>query len=226
MTGKTLTGVFGGTFDPVHYGHLKPAQAVMQALHLSRVRFVPNRLPPHREQPWLSVEQRVALLELALQSYSGFVLDRCELGRNGPSYMIDTLISLKQAYPEETLCLILGQDAFNGFENWHRWQEVFQYCHLLITPRPGFGTKQITTNPFMLPRITRQREDLLLQAEGRILLQSVPQLAISSTDIRQRLQQLKRTGGDVSQARMVEKALVPLLPASVLAQLKRFLEND
>ena len=133
-----MIGIFGGTFDPVHYGHIKPALSVKHALQLEQLRFIPNREPPHRETPWLDVDQRLALLKSALAEYEGVVVDERELEREGPSYMLDTLRSLQEEFPQQSFCLIIGMDAFMGINRWHRWRELFQLCHLIVTQRPGF----------------------------------------------------------------------------------------
>ncbi len=212
VVGYVMIGIFGGTFDPVHYGHLKPAQAVMQSLALSQIRFIPNRLPPHRAVPWLSSEKRQALLEIALRPYPGFVLDRRELQREEPSYMVDTLQSLKQDFPDKSLCLILGVDAFSSFEQWHQWQTILTLCHLVITQRPGFELVESAMSDFLRARIINDKTQLAVQQTGKILLQSVPQLAISSTEIRLRLQH--------------GQAVDHWLPAGVYEQLKRFTLDD
>jgi len=212
-----MIGLFGGTFDPVHDGHLKPALAVQQALKLSQLRFIPNRQPPHRPTPWLSTQQRVQLLELALQPYSECVLDRRELEREGPSYMVDTVKSVKQENANETLCLILGQDALTGFEQWHQWQEILRYCHLVITPRPGFSASDMAADSALTARMTHEINDLQLQDSGKILLQSALQLDVSSTQIRRCFQQ-----GQLEQRQTAAK----WMPAAVFEQLKRFFEND
>ncbi len=218
-----MIGIVGGTFDPVHYGHLKPAEAVMHALSLAQMRFIPNRNPPHRAQPWLSIEQRLTLLELALQDYPAFTLDLREIERDGLSYMVDTMGSLKQSFPGEALCLILGQDAFNGFEHWYRWQDILQYCHLVVTPRPGVSVSGQNVCDELKSRFTSEAQDLRLQKSGRILLQSVPQLDISSTVIRQRLSAIMAVSdGDGN----VDASLAELMPVKVFEQLKRFFEND
>jgi len=212
-----MIGLFGGTFDPVHNGHLKPALAVQQALNLSQLRFIPNRQPPHRAAPWLSTEQRVQLLELALQPYPQCTLDRRELERDGPSYMVDTVKSVKQETPNETLCLILGQDALSGFEQWFQWQEILQYCHLVITPRPGFSVSDMSANSVLTVKITHEINDLALQDSGKILLQSAPQLDISSTQIRHCFQQKQWEQ---------RQTAAQWMPGTVFEQLKRFFEHD
>lgn len=182
-----MIGILGGTFDPVHFGHLKPAMDVKQALGLEQVLFLPNRVPPHRDTPWLSAEQRTRLLEIAIEPLPGFVLDTRELKRTGKSYMVDTLTSLRQDFPEHALCLILGMDAFSGLHQWYQWKKILSLCHLVITERPGFSWP---TNPELMALDASRVYDpaALKKAEaGGILLQSVSQLDISSSDIRQRL---------------------------------------
>ena len=212
-----MIGIFGGTFDPVHYGHIKPALSVKDALHLEQLRFIPNRVPPHRETPWLDVDQRLALLKSALAEYEGVVIDERELEREGPSYMVDTLRSLKEDFPQQSFCLIIGMDAFMGINRWHRWRELFELCHIIVTQRPGFDESVIADKmdaddaDFLQQKIARNISDLTLQPTGKILLQSVPQLDISSTMIRESLSR----GEDISQ----------WIPAAAYTQL-RGLVND
>lgn len=185
---KPLLGILGGTFDPVHFGHLRPALDVKQALDLEQVRFLPNNVPPHREQPWLDTVTRKSLLELALQETPGFELDCRELEREGKSYMVDTLTSLHEDFPDHNLCLILGMDAFAGLYQWHQWQRILEQCHIVVTGRPGF---EWPSAPELQALEVRRSSDVkeLKQAEvGRILLQSVTQLDISASEIRKQLQ--------------------------------------
>jgi len=181
-------GIFGGTFDPIHLGHLRPAYEVMQALGLEQVRFLPNRLPPHREPPWLDTETRRQLVETAIADVDGFVLDDRELKREGPSYMVDTLAGLKNDFPEHSLCFIMGMDAFSGFTRWHRWQDILNLCHLIIITRPGAVTPDFAEFREMIEsRICDQTEALVESQQGQILLQSVTLLDISASQIRQSL---------------------------------------
>jgi len=185
---KPLLGIFGGTFDPVHFGHLRPALDVMQALDIEQVRFLPNCVPPHREQPWLDAATRRQLLELALADMPGFELDCRELEREGKSYMVDTLASLQADFPDHHLCLILGMDAFCGLHTWHQWQRVLQLCHVVVTGRPGFDwPSEPALQVLEACRCTDPGELKRLEA-GRILLQSVTQLDISASEIRRQLQ--------------------------------------
>ena len=183
-----MIGILGGTFDPVHYGHLKPAMDVKQALGMEQVRFLPNRLPPHRQSPWLSVEQRRKLLQIAIDPLPGFVMDTRELDRPGKSFMVDTLISLREDFPQTSLCLILGMDAFAGLPQWHQWQKILDLCHLVVTERPGFSWP---TNPefqVLEASLVTDPEALKKADAGGILLQSASQLDVSSSNIRQRFQ--------------------------------------
>lgn len=184
-----LIGILGGTFDPVHYGHLRPALEVMQQAKLQQLRFIPNRLPPHRETPLLSEQQRAELVSLAIADTPGFVLDRRELQRPGPSYMVDTLSSLKTEFAEDALCLIMGMDAFHGLPQWHQWQRLFELCHLIVTTRPGSTLPAFAREADIAGRISDEVHCLQQGTQGQILLQSVTQLDISASLIRQQLSQ-------------------------------------
>jgi nicotinate-nucleotide adenylyltransferase len=181
-----MIGILGGTFDPVHYGHLRPALEVMQATGMDHVRFLPNRIPPHRETPWLDVDNRLELLKTAIDDQPGFVLDERELLRQGRSYMVDTLESLRIDFPAHPVCLILGMDAFLGLQQWYQWQQIPQLCHLVVTTRPGFSVDDafIEALPFVLASDAAELSEV---AAGRILLQSVTQLDISASRIRELL---------------------------------------
>ena len=182
-----LVGILGGTFDPIHYGHLRPALDVKQQAKLDEVRFIPNRVPPHRGTPVLSDKQRAELVQMAIADTEGFVLDVRELERDGPSYMVDTLSCLKSEFPGSHLCLIMGMDAFNGFQQWHRWQAILELCHLIITTRPGAELPAFSSQPPFSQHISHDPLCLQQTTAGRILLQSVTQLDISASQIREHL---------------------------------------
>lgn len=188
-----MIGLFGGTFDPVHYGHLRPALEVFSALDLDEMRFIPAAQPPHRQPPLASVVQRRDMLELALADQPGFVLDDRELRREGPSYMIDTLISLRADLgPDLPVCLVLGRDAFAGLDSWHRWQELLDVAHIVIAQRPALDL-QLMGGPVELPgslqsllneHLIEQPDQLKVKPAGSLYQVSVTQLAISATTIR------------------------------------------
>ncbi len=141
------------------------------------------------------------MLKLALKDYSDVVIDERELNRSGPSYMVDTLKSLKKDFPDECFCLIIGMDAFFGITLWYQWKLLFELCHLVVTTRPGFEQTSVAEKmstedyQFLAEKITQDVNALTPQETGKILLQSVLQLDISSTQIRSNLHK----GEDVSQ---------------------------
>lgn len=182
-----LIGIFGGTFDPIHYGHLRPALDVMTHAGLHQVRFVPNRRPPHRESPVLTDQLRSQLVQLAVSDIEGFVLDERELQREGPSYMVDTLASLQAEFPDASLCLIMGMDAFNGLPQWYKWQSILELCHIIITTRPGSVLADFARQSPISTKISDDPQCLQQTPVGQILLQSVTQLDISASLIRQLL---------------------------------------
>ncbi len=183
-------GILGGTFDPIHYGHLRPALEILENLGFAEVRFIPGRLPPHRGQPRATPEQRLQLLQLAVAGQPGFVVDERELHRAGPSYMVDTLTGLRAELGATPLCLILGRDAFAQLTTWHRWREIPALAHLVITDRPDGDPLLPATLLELLERHgLRQPSQLGERSAGGIWFQPVTQLAISATRIRELLAQ-------------------------------------
>jgi len=181
-----MIGVYGGTFDPIHYGHLRAALEVKEAVGLEEIRFVPCRLPPHRAVPEAGPELRLKMVELALRDGEpGFRLDTRELDRPGPSYMVDTLASIRSETGIRPLCLIVGLDAFLGFPRWHRWRELFGLAHIVVMRRPGAAPDFAGD---LAPHVTERRTDqpavLDLQPSGSIHFVDVTQLDISATHIR------------------------------------------
>jgi nicotinate-nucleotide adenylyltransferase len=152
-------GIFGGTFDPIHYGHLRTAFELLQALKLSQVRFLPTGNPPHREDALAPSALRLEMVRAAVAGQAGFSVDDREIRRSGVSYSIDTLTDLRGEFPQRSLCLLLGMDAFLGMPTWHRWREIFD-------------------------RGTGSVRDLHSSAAGRIYVRAVTQLEIASTDLR------------------------------------------
>jgi nicotinate-nucleotide adenylyltransferase len=132
-----MIGILGGTFDPVHFGHLRPALEVYQALRLREVRLIPCRVPPHRKPPVASAEQRLAMVREAIAGEPGLTVDTRELERPGPSYTVDTLLSLRAELGPTPLCLIVGADAFGSLHTWHRWKELVELGHIVVVQRPG-----------------------------------------------------------------------------------------
>lgn len=185
-----MIGILGGTFDPIHFGHLRPALELQQELALDHVRLVPACVPPHRSAPHASAQQRRYMVELAIEDQPGLCVDDRELRRDGPSYMVDTLQSLRQELGQCPLCLILGMDAFRGLAGWHRWEALIGLAHLVVMRRPGWEPPHDGPLGQLVNAHQVQRADeLRIQASGGLLFCSVTQLEISATDIRRQLVQ-------------------------------------
>ncbi|MGQ0833895.1 MAG: nicotinate-nucleotide adenylyltransferase [Gammaproteobacteria bacterium] len=179
-------GIFGGTFDPIHFGHLRTAFELWQALRLTEVRFVPASNPPNRDEPLADAALRLAMVKAAIAGQPAFVVDDREMRRPGVSYSVDTLGELRAEYPDRSLCLLLGMDAFLGLPNWHRWRELFDLAHVVVAHRPGW--KAPTMGPLgevMVDRGTGTVRELHDKTAGRIYVLAVTQLEISSTELRQ-----------------------------------------
>lgn len=178
-------GIFGGTFDPIHYGHLRTAIELQQILDLSEIRFVPCQTPVHKETVFASAEHRLNMLKLALQSTPDFVVDPREVYRDTPSYMIETLQSLKQEFPDTPLLLIMGSDAFSQLPTWHEWQSLIDYCHLLVVLRPGYRLELDTEmQNYYDKHKLMDASELEERQSGGIYVQTVTALDISATMIR------------------------------------------
>lgn len=178
-------GIFGGTFDPIHYGHLRTAFEMLQALRFAEVRFVPSGDPPHRGETYAPARLRLEMVQAATASEPSFIVDDCELRRDGPSYSVDTLAAMRQEQPDTPMSLILGMDAFIGLTSWHRWDEILDYAHIVVAHRPGWRAPDIGPLGEMISKHgTHRIEDLHEQRNNRIHIHAVTQLEISSTEIR------------------------------------------
>lgn len=178
-------GVFGGTFDPIHYGHLRTAFEMLQALSFGEVRFMPCGTPPHRGEPFATAEQRLAMVRAATEGQHGFVVDDRELHRQGPSYSVDTLAALRGEFPLRSLALIIGMDAFLSLTKWYQWREILQLAHIVVAHRPGWRAPDIgPLGELLADRGTHRIGDLHDAKSGHIYIHDVTQLEISSTDIR------------------------------------------
>lgn len=178
-------GIFGGTFDPIHYGHLRSAFEMLQALRFQEVLFIPCGDPPHRGTTFADAELRFRMVDVAIAGQDGFASDDRELRRDGPSYSIDTLIQLRGEFPDRSLGLILGMDAFLGLHKWHRWDEILEYAHIVVAHRPGWKAPDIgPLGELLTENGTHRVNDLHEMTHGRIHIHAVTQLEISSTEIR------------------------------------------
>ena len=188
----SLIGLLGGTFNPVHFGHLRMAQELATQLHFDEVRFIPSANPPHKTTPQVSAQHRARMVQLAISDNPLFICDTQELNRKGASYTIDTLIALQEELGNAvSLCLIMGSDAFMHLNTWHRWQELLNYCHIILVQRPD---KPTTIAPllaelevFLHEHYTQDMHELRLKKAGFIHMQKITAHEISSTAIREQL---------------------------------------
>ncbi|WP_173291839.1 nicotinate-nucleotide adenylyltransferase [Thiosulfativibrio zosterae] len=179
-------GINGGTFDPIHFGHLRPALEVQLALGLEEVRFIPCYKPVHRDQPSVSAEHRCAMIALAIASQPKFVLDKVEIEQGGPSYMVHTLQTLTKRYPAKGLVLMMGTDAFAKFDTWFEWQTILKLANLAITHRPG---EPIPQSGEVGQLFKKSWVPKLTEPFGQIVDVPITQLELSATALRSYLKQ-------------------------------------
>jgi nicotinate-nucleotide adenylyltransferase len=215
MRHSAVLAVLGGTFDPIHYGHLRFATNVKNDLRLAEVRIVPAGQPPHRAPPVASGEHRLAMAALGCAEFPGLVADDREVRRAGPSYTVTTLEGLRGEQPKRPLALLIGADAFAGLEQWRRWEQLFTLAHFLVVERPGTDF-----DPDSLParlrmqwerRLTEDPARLERALGGAILRVTVAPQPISGSAIRAALARGEAGRDEVR----------GLLPASVLAYIER-----
>jgi len=189
MTRSTQAiGIFGGTFDPVHYGHLRAALEAMERLQLQDFRLLPAGTPPHRAGTFASADHRLAMLKLALSRYPELQVDDREVRREGSSYMVDTLGEIRREEGEAPILMMIGQDAANVLDQWYDWHKLFDLAHLVIMRRPE--SKHIYSGALfeqVQPRLVNDPDQLRKTPAGLILPLEVTQLAISSTEIRRQI---------------------------------------
>lgn len=178
-------GIFGGTFDPVHIGHLRSALEVAEFMALDELRLIPSARPPHREAPQVSARDRLAMVELAVAGLPPLRVDDRELKRDKPSYSIDTLESLRgELAAADQLFLIIGWDAFCGLPTWHRWNELLEHCHILVLQRPDADSEAPETLRNLLAARSISDPLSLEGPGGQISFIWQTPLAVSATQIR------------------------------------------
>ena len=187
-------GILGGTFDPIHHGHLRLAVEAVEQCRLREVHFVPTGTPPHRQAPQASGEQRLKMVQLALHANSFFVADARESYRTDECYTVDTLTALRtEVGNQQPLCLLLGSDAFLQLNTWSRWHQLFDLAHIVVMQRPGRPLGNLMTQAVTelqseyATRLAPSPKALHEVAHGHIVVIDMPGLDISATDIRRRI---------------------------------------
>ena len=185
-------GILGGTFDPVHKGHLQLGTDACKKLGLAQVLWIPSANPPHRDQPGTPAEQRMAMVALAIRDRAQFALDNCEARRSEPSYTVVTLENLRSRHGNQRpLVLLLGVDAFLGLQKWHRWHELFTLAHIAVATRPGFSLQPEDMAPELRAeyekRIDPAGKTLATHAAGSIIPFAITPIDVSASEVRRRL---------------------------------------
>lgn len=178
-------GILGGTFDPVHHGHLRLALEVQQQVGLEQVYLVPLYSPPHRSNAAATPEQRLQMLDLATEGVTGLQVNDIEIKRQGTSYSIDTVRDMRESFSRQSISLIMGMDAFSQLDTWRDWQKLTDYVHIIAVDRPG-SRLEITSTAVadLYDRCAGQAADIHDSPAGRILLLQAPMLDISSSRVR------------------------------------------
>lgn len=205
---KEAIGILGGSFDPIHNGHLLPAIEVAQALNLKQLFLMPNHIAPHKAASHCSAQQRCEMVRLAIADKNQLKLDTRELNRPNASYTIDTLKEIKLAHPDNPVCFMMGMDSLIHFSSWHQWQEILNYCHLVVCFRPGWhGEFNDTIQALLKKHQVTSVAQLHQHQAGKIYFQQTQQYAISSTQIRDNIKQ--------------KISIENLLPSSVIDYIKQ-----
>ncbi len=205
--------LLGGTFDPVHHGHLHLAADVRAALALPEVRLVPVADPPHRAAPGASAADRLAMLRLGIAGFEGLAVDAREIERGGASYTVETLEDFRREAPARPLAWIVGADAFLGLPTWRRWTELFELAHLIVVARPGITLESAMPSALAghWSRRIASSDALATAAAGAIVKVTIAPHAISASAIR----------ADLAGGRLRDVAARGLLPAAVLAYIEQ-----
>ena len=185
---KPAIGILGGTFDPVHFGHLRTGLDVVEQLSLDQLRLIPCAIPPHRIEPVANAKQRRMMLELAIKNHPKLLVDDRELSREGPSYTVDTLLSLREDFPDTPLFLLMGTDAFCSLPSWSRWQEIIDLAHIVVMQRADEAFLLSDELQAFYDKHQAKPADIELNA-GKIWSVPVTQMSISATAIREALEQ-------------------------------------
>jgi len=188
-----MIGLFGGTFNPIHWGHIRTAAKLKKTLNIEKMILMPCGLPPHREKPDVDAPTRLAMVEAAVKYDPGLLVDSREMRRAGLSYTVDTLTEVRHQYGDEPICLIVGADAFLKFDTWHHWQRIFDLAHIIVVYRPGWPLTTLNDNiseqlrDFIASRRTEDTQQIRQHCAGLVLMQKITDMDVSSSQIREKI---------------------------------------
>lgn len=189
-----IRAIFGGTFDPIHNGHIKTATALVNELDIPSLALMPSAVPPHRPQPGASAGQRLDMVTLATQQHSSFYAEDWELTQDRPSHTAKTLRDFNTRYPQDTLVFVMGMDSLMNLHRWYQWEQLIQCAHLVVMPRAGvtYAPKDKALIRFIDSHRTTTTSTLRTQASGALYLADTPMIDVSATDLRNRLKTRER----------------------------------
>jgi len=214
---KKLIGIFGGTFDPIHLGHINSINRLNERLKFEQVHWVLSARPPHKEDTTASIEQRFEMLELALSKYPNYQPDDCEIVRKKASYTYDTIQFFRDQYPEYALCLIIGADSFINLHTWHRYQELIEQVHIVVMSRPGYS---LEIPDYMTSRLLQDVNQVSEVDTPSLILFDESDYDISSTQIRNILSKLTAKQGEFTKLEQ-QSELKKFLSVSVISYILR-----
>ncbi|QIR15472.1 nicotinate-nucleotide adenylyltransferase [Shewanella aestuarii] len=188
-------GILGGTFDPIHFGHIKPALEIKQKLLLDEVWLMPNHIPPHKQSTNITTQHRLKMVQDVCLQYPQLQLCDIEINRDTPSYTVVTLQQLKQAYPQASFYFIMGMDSFINLPSWHLWQQLFELCHIVLCQRPGWTLppdspmqQVLNQRATTIAQLIDNKNNTSQNTHGDIIPVDICLQNISSTEIRQKVQ--------------------------------------
>jgi len=184
-----IRAIFGGTFDPIHNGHLETAAALVDELGISTLALMPSAVPPHRSQPGASAKQRLNMVKLASKKHAAFSAEDWELKQDRPSYTANTLSEFTSRFPDDTLLFVMGMDSLMTLNRWHQWRQLIEHAHLVVMPRAGvsFNPQDDELKDFISTHLTSDKDKFNTQTHGLLYIADTPMIDVAATELRKRL---------------------------------------
>lgn len=182
-------GIFGGTFDPIHYGHIKPAIEAADWLSLDKCYLLPAHIPPHKQTTMANVEQRKAMVDIVCKQFPLFTLDQREILKDTASYSVESLQAISEENKNSQIFFMVGMDSLLTFTTWYRWQDILNYCHLVVNVRPPYNLSELSSKNYQLLShyFVKSLTDVSHLKAGKIIFHQQEAINISSTEIRENI---------------------------------------